>query len=104
MADRIFDQIMTFSTLRGIPKYCRALSMRMYFDPNTQKAVISFRDPVNFPKGAWLFETKGPRVAVLRNNMLVMDDGGFGGRIFRSADEYRDQTGDREGWNLIKKF
>jgi hypothetical protein len=66
--------------------------------------LVSFCEPMSFPKGTTLFETKGPRVAVLPDYSLIMDEGGLGGRAFESASEYREQTGDRDQWNEIKTF
>jgi hypothetical protein len=47
--------------------------------------LVSFREPVNFPKGTTLYETKGPHVAILPDYSLIMDDGGLGGRTFGIA-------------------
>jgi hypothetical protein len=44
--------------------------------------LVSFREPVNFPKDTTLYETKGPHVAILSDYSLIMDDGGLGGRAF----------------------
>src|SRR5882672_714232 len=63
-----------------------------------------FREPMNFPKGTTLYETSGPRVAVLPDSTLLVDNGGIGGQIFKSASEYRAQSGDREAWETIKTF
>jgi len=49
--------------------------------------LVSFREPVNFPKGTTLYETKGPHVAILPDYSLIMDDGGLGGRTFGIANK-----------------
>jgi hypothetical protein len=68
------------------------------------KGLISFREAMRFPKGTTVYKIKGPRVAVLPDYSLIMDDGGLGGRAFESASEYRARTGDRDDWDAIKTF
>jgi hypothetical protein len=71
----------------------------------TYAYAVSFREPMNFPEGTTLYVTGGPRVALLPDLSLIVDEDGLvGGRTFETADEYRAKTGDREAWVLIKRF
>jgi hypothetical protein len=65
---------------------------------------FSFREPMSFPKGAILYKTKGPLVALLPDDSLVMDGGGVGGRVFKTASDYRELTGDSDGWEPVRGF
>jgi hypothetical protein len=66
--------------------------------------VVSFRNPMSFPKGATLYRTKGPLVAVLADGSVIMDSGGLGGRVFVSEQEYRKQTKDWGAWATHRRF
>jgi hypothetical protein len=87
----------TFSVTRNGTSYLRSNDDIQRFGRFAKISSLSFREPMNFPKGTTLYETRGPRVAVLPDYSLVTDDG----HVFQSADEYRKQTGDREAWDLI---
>jgi hypothetical protein len=68
------------------------------------RSIVSFRKPMNFPKGTTVYRTKGPRVAILPDYSLIVDGGGIGGRVFESASDYRVLTGDQEDWEVIQNF
>ena len=59
---------------------------------------------MSFPKGTIVYKTKGPLVAVLPDGSLVMDAGGFGGRVFKSAYDYRQQMKDQGAWATYLRF
>ena len=66
---------------------------------------VSFREPMDFPKGTIVYRTPRRLVAILPNWTLIADDG-TGGVPYDNARDYLDKTGD-EGeceWTWIKKF
>jgi hypothetical protein len=70
-------------------------------DPETK---VSFREPMSFPRGTTLYETKsGTRVAVLSDWSLIMECGEIG-RIFKSVTDFRDYIEDQEHWKLLREF
>jgi hypothetical protein len=95
----------TFTATKNGTSYLRSNSDIQNFGrfrARPQEAVISFSDPMSFPTGTTLYETKGPRVAVLPDFSLIVDGGTP--HLFWSVTEYRDRTGDRELWNKIRDF
>lgn len=87
-----------------ICRFCRyEFPAEVHVDSPTGPEVVLFREPMRFPPGTILYETKNTRVAVLPNTSLIADDGGEG-LVFKSAAEYRAQTGDNDHWNQIKSF
>ena len=73
-------------------------------DPGTCSEIqVLFREPMSFPNGTILYKTTtGPLVAVLPDNSLIVDGGGVGGSMFKSAFEYRKLIGDRENWDQVR--
>ncbi len=64
---------------------------------------FSFREPMSFPKGTTVYETKTGLVAVLPDYSLIQALGDAGLQ-FESAAAFREQTHDNDIWKTVKTF
>jgi membrane associated rhomboid family serine protease len=64
---------------------------------------VSFQEPMDFPKGTNVYQTKSRRVAILPDWTLIADNGA-GGAAFATARDYRNKVGDEDGWTLLRQF
>ena len=64
---------------------------------------VSFQEPMNFPKGTIVYQTRNRLVAILPDWRLIVDDGAQGA-VFETARDYRNRTGDEGQWTLVRDF
>ena len=66
-------------------------------------APVSFREPMDFPKGSIVYRARDRLVATLPDWTLIADDGA-GGLMFANPNDYREKTGDTAEWDVVKEF